>query len=146
MPVLYKHNEKEEVVKGDILLPITEISVISRSVKLSESIKDDNSSLSRAIASLDEELEIDEDTPYSVGDIIRIRTSYKIRSSETKSIAMISLKDGERFKLVEMGQKLVRLDGKSTIEIIATVYETPNEYIQNGDELIEVTPLNLQIQ
>ena len=146
MPVLYKHNEKEEVVKGDILLPITEISVISRSIKLSEPIKDDNSSLSRAIASIDEELEIDEDTPYSVGDIIRIGTSYKIRSSETKSIAMISLKDGERFKLVEMGQKLVRLDGNSTIEIIATVYETPNEYIQNGDELIEVTPLNLQIQ
>lgn len=147
MPVLYKHNDgqnREEVVKGDILLPITEITVISRSAKMLEEPEieeNEGDAFAEALASIEDE----EATPYKAGDIIRIKTSYKIRSSEIKSVAMIRLKDKERFKLVETGQ-LVVLDGMATIEFTATVYETPNEYIKLGDLLIEVLPLKLQIQ
>ena len=150
MPVLYKHNtvhENEEVIKGEIILPITEISIISRSVNIvneAQTEENEGDAFAEALASIEDEVE--EIRPYNAGDIIRIKTSYKIRSSELKSIAMISLKDRERFKLVETGQMLVRLDGTSSIEIIATVYETPDEYINIGDPLIEVLPLTLQIQ
>ena len=156
MPVIFREDKangvsKNTVIQGDILLPISEITVISRTelnhfegVNNHDIEECENDAFADALASIEDEVK--EDVPYRQADIIKIKTECKIRSSENTSLGLVSLKDREKFKLVETGQMLVRLDGTATIEIIAIVYDTPNEYIKPGDTLIQVTPLQIQVQ
>lgn len=143
MPVIFKNDNKgtNTVVDGDIILPISEVTVLTSSIQknnLDEGI-DENDVFADAFASIDGEDNLS--IPYKKGDIIEIKTDCKIRSSENKSWGVVTLRDKERFSLIELGHRVVKMDGCSEIKIAAIVTDTPSEYIQNGDMIIEVTPL-----
>lgn len=147
MPVIFKNDNKGTniVVEGDIILPVSEVTVLISSIvnnnnnnNLGEA-NEDNDVFADAFASIEGEENLN--IPYKKGDIIEIKTDCKIRSSESKSWGIVNLRNKEEFSLIELGQKVIRMDGSSEIKINALVTDTPSKYIQNGDMVVEVTPL-----